>query len=97
MKSRFYILLSLKTPAGYECFGEYFLGDEQEQAENIFAGLKGRKDLTEQAMLHMDLMETVNELPVGVKSISCTLDEFTANCKFLSKEIFRLNNLKEFS
>ena len=95
MESKYYILLSLKNTIGYECFGQYFLGDDKDHATGIFSELKGKPDISEQAMLHMDFVETLNGLPARIKTICCTLDEFTCNCKFIAKEIFRLNSLKE--
>jgi len=40
-------------------------------------------------------METVDELPVCIKSICCTLDELAWNCKTIAKETFKAYNLKE--
>jgi len=40
-------------------------------------------------------VETVNELPVKIKTICCTLNELGANCKLIAREIFRLKNLEE--
>jgi hypothetical protein len=45
--------------------------------------------------LHIDLMEAVDNLPVKIKSICCTLEELGFNCKLIAKEIFRLKNLEE--
>jgi len=95
MKSQFYLLLSLKTPTGFEAYGQYFLGDDREFAAEIFAGLKGDNALINTNMLHLDLMETVNELPVRIKTICCTLDELAWNCKHIAREIFRLYAIKQ--
>jgi hypothetical protein len=88
-------MLSVKTRTGYECFGEYYLGTDPGYAFEIFSGLKGNERPREQAALHFDFMEIEGDLPAKVKTISCTLDEFIANCKSIAKEVFRLNNLKE--
>jgi hypothetical protein len=95
MKTQFYILLSLKTPKGFADYGQYFLGDDREAASLLFARLKGSKDITDPAVLHIDLMETVNELPIKIKTICCTLEELGVNCKLIAREIFRLKNLEE--
>jgi hypothetical protein len=42
-------------------------------------------------------METVNELPVKIKTICCTLDELGHNCKLIARETFRLKNLEEMA
>jgi hypothetical protein len=45
--------------------------------------------------LHIDLMETDHEFPLKISTICCTLDELSHNVKLISREIFRLKNLKE--
>lgn len=96
MKKQFYLLLSLKTPRGFETYGQYFLGDDRQYAHDIFEGLKGSEKLDHQAILHVDFMETTDELPVRVKTKCCTLDELGHNCKWIAKETFRLLNLEDW-
>lgn len=95
MKTQFYILLSLKTPLGFVDYGQYFFGDDREAANRLFRQLKGDENMKPSYLLHIDLMETVEELPVKIKTICCTLEELGANCKLIAREIFRLKNLKE--
>jgi hypothetical protein len=95
MKTLFYILLSLKTPDGFETYGQYSFGDEWQAAYDLFGQLKGSDKLPDQAVFHIDLMETIDELPVKIKAISCTLDELGWNSRLIAREIFRLKNLKE--
>ncbi|HJP63711.1 MAG TPA: hypothetical protein VJ844_09730 [Mucilaginibacter sp.] len=85
----------MKTPEGYEPFGQYFLGNEKTYAEDIFSQMKGCSVISEHAKLHMDLIESVDGIPLTARTICCTLDEFACNCKHLAKEIFRLHTLKE--
>ncbi len=95
METQFYILLSLKTPKGFVDYGQYFFGNDREAAYELFRQLKGDESIRDSALLHIDLMETVDELPVKIKSICCTLDELGANCKLIAREVFRLKNLEE--
>lgn len=95
MQSQFYIILSLKTPAGFIDYGQYFFGDDRQAADELFDQLQGGHTITGQALLHIDLMETVNELPLKIKTIACTLDELAYNTKLIAREIFRLKNLEE--
>jgi hypothetical protein len=95
MKTQFYILLSLKTPTGFDTYGQYFFGDDRPAAYELFNQLKGSQAIMPQAVLHIDLMETVDELPVKIKTICCTLDELACNIKLIAREIFRLKNLHE--
>ena len=95
METQFYILLSLKTPQGFVNYGQYFFGDDREAAFELFNSLKGTGDIT--APLHIDLMETVGDLPVTIKTIGCSLEELGCNSKMIAKEIFRLKNLEEMT
>jgi hypothetical protein len=95
MKTQFHILLSLKTNKGFVDYGQYFVGNDREVAYDLFDQLEGGQIISDNALLHIDLMETVNELPVKIKTLCCTLDELGINCKLIAREIFRLKNLEE--
>lgn len=95
MKTQFYILLSLKTQQGFVDYGQYFIGNEHDAAHALFDQLKGESILQDHAVLHIDLMETENEVPVSIKSKCCTLEELGWNCKQITREVFRLRNIKE--
>lgn len=94
METKFYILLSLRTPRGYADYGPYFLGDDAEAAYALFDELEGSRVLADRAVLHFDLMETINDLPVKIKTICCTLEQLGANCKLIARELFRLKNIE---
>lgn len=94
METQFYILLSLATPRGFEHYGQYSFGDDREAAYVLFNDLQGSETLGGSCLLHVDLMETVNELPVKIRTKCCTLDELAVNSKLIAREIFRQKNLK---
>jgi len=85
METLFYILLSLKTADGFDDYGQYFIGNDREAAHHLFRQLKGDKIICDSSLLHIDLMETVEELPVKIKTICCNLDELA----YISKLIVR--------
>jgi hypothetical protein len=91
MKRDFKILVSLRTPSGFNTCAEYSLGSGREFAESVFGGLKGRKDVNNNAVLHLDLLESVDDVPVRIKTVSCTLGELSANCQYIIRELFRLH------
>jgi hypothetical protein len=95
METQFYILLSLKTRQGFAHYGQYFFGNYRAAADELFRQLKGSSSIKDSCLLHIDLMETVNEVPVKIKTICCTLEELAFNCKLIAREIFRLKNLEE--
>jgi len=83
----------MKTPSGYDSYGQYFLGDDREAAYELFGKLNGNAELN--APLHIDLMETVNDLPVNIKTISCNLQQLSRNCQLITRTLFRLKTLEE--
>jgi hypothetical protein len=95
MKTQFYIILSLKAPQGFVDYGQCEFGNDRAVAQELFGKLQGSEKIKDTCLLHVDLMETVNELPVKIKTICCTLDELGTNCKLIAREIFRLKNLEE--
>ena len=90
----FYVLLSIRTVDGFESFGKFNLGNNRDVAANVFRQFKGTAEVDEQTVLTIELMETVKELPVNLNMLACTLEELAFNCKLISKETFKLHNLK---
>jgi hypothetical protein len=93
-ESTFYILLNMKTCEGLESFGRFFIGKSKKFAETLFSQLKGDKNVNEGSILHLELRETSNGLPVNMHIISCTLEELVQNCKTITKETFKFINLE---
>lgn len=94
MEDRFSLLLSLKTQAGFEVFGEFGIGDDRLAANTLFDSLQGKEPLNDLGLLHIDLMETDGALPAKVRTKCCRLEELAANCKLVTREVFRQKNLK---
>jgi len=90
----FYVLVSVKTENGFEIFGKFNLGNSRRAAAAVFRRLKGSPDIDRKTMLTMELMETVNQLPVNLHIIACTLEELAYNCKIITMETFKLHNLE---
>lgn len=95
MEIQFYILLTLKTHKGPETFAKFFLGNNREKAFDIFRKLQGTDKVSEKNILCIDFMETTAGLPVNLNVISCTLNQLAENCKIITKELFKLENLSE--
>jgi hypothetical protein len=95
METQFYIILSLKTPQGFTDYGQYFFGNDRSAAYGLFAQLDGNVDVRDNCLLHIDLMEMVDALPLKIRTICCTLEQLGLNCKLIAREIFRLKNLEE--
>jgi hypothetical protein len=95
LSNTFSILISLRTPGGFESFGKYNLGNNRKRATAIFRQLKGSYDVDLKTMLTMELEETINGLPVNLQVLACTLEELAHNTKIIAKETFRFLDLKE--
>jgi hypothetical protein len=94
MRTNFYVVLRLRTINGFESYGSFNLGNDREFAYGLFHQMKGREFLNETDVLHMDLMETKDGLPVNLLVISCTAEELAANVKCITREMFKLLNLE---
>ena len=96
METQFYITLTLKTVKGFESFAKFFIGNDRKRAFEIFRLLRGTHDVSEKNVLYVDFIETQNGLPVNLDVITCTLNELAENCRIITKEIFKSENLKDF-
>jgi hypothetical protein len=94
-ESKYHIELHVKTGNDFQCYGKFFLGNNRKLANTIFRQLKGTRKVTEKTILHLDLVEAKNELPINIQIISCSLDELAENCKVITKEIFKFSNLEQ--
>jgi hypothetical protein len=95
METQFYITLTLKTVRGPEGFAQFFIGNDRERAHAIFQKLEGIHDVSEGNVLLVEFRETIEGLPVNLKMMTCTLDQLAANCKIITKERFKAENLEE--
>jgi hypothetical protein len=93
-ENTFYILLSIRTSNGFESFGKFSVGNNRKAAAAVFSQLKGNAVVDEKTILTIDLVETVNDLPLNLQILANTLDELTYNCKIITKETFKRLNLK---
>lgn len=94
MKTSFFILLSQKNHEVFTGFGEFWLGSDATEASEVFGLLEGSNELEDQALIHFDLVETVDGLPIKINITCCTLDQYARNCKTIVKEIFKRFNFK---
>ena len=92
--TQFHIILQVMTPGGFEPFGEFLLGTDQQFAENIFQQLKGRADCGYTDLLQIDLVEKGEGLPRQLQMISCCLEDIAENCRIITREIFRYRSLE---
>ena len=94
MVTRFYINFSIKTPGGPKHFGHFNLGENKEEAQALFARLKGSPVVDYNDMLFIEFMEEVDGLPLNIDMITCDLQQLGINSMMITQEVFRLSNLK---
>ena len=94
METQFYITFMLKTSDGLKSYAKFFIGDDRECAFAILQNLKGTHDVSETNVLYIEFIETKEGLPVNLDLISCTLNELAENCKIITKELFKSENLE---
>jgi len=96
METQFFITLTVKAPRGLESFAKFFIGNDRDRAFAIFKLLKGMRNVSEKNVLYIDFMETKKGLPVNLDVMTCTLNQLAENCRIITKEIFKLENLEDF-
>lgn len=95
MAADYHILLNVKTCAGYENFGKFYIGNNRDAALTLYQSLHGNENDSVDCPLQVELREYVTGLPMEVKLLNCTLEELGRNCKLITREVFRQINLKE--
>ena len=95
MERKFYIDLNMKTLDGFERFGHFELGSDRGFAVRLFAMLEGRPAKDDSDVLHMDLVEKRDGLPMNMQVVSCTVEELGTNLKVLTRELFKKINLDD--
>lgn len=94
MEPKFYIVITMKTVNGFESLSKFYLGSDKDFAYDTFHKLKGNDNITQESILHMELIESQYELPLNLKLRSCTLEELGENCKLIIRELFKYYNLQ---
>ncbi len=94
MDTTFYIEFNIKTNNGFEPYGRFFVGYGRDFAYELFSSLKGIGEVTDKTVLNATLLEMVDNLPVNIKIIGCSLEEIQENCKIITREVFKLFNLR---
>lgn len=90
MDTLFYLVVNINTPQGMLEVGRFFLGANRYFANETWAMMEGSSDSLQYPSIRLDLVETkTGALPVCHKSIGCNLDQYAANCKILTREVFR--------
>jgi hypothetical protein len=94
MAEEYLIMFHTKSGEELETFGEFFVGEDDEAATNLFSSFQGSTDNSTAALLFVELRKMFRGLPVDSKMIHCTLEELAINCKLIAREAFRQRSLR---
>ena len=76
--------------------GTFNLGDDKEFVLGVFESLEGDITNEDDALIRIDLEQKDDHtLPVRLKSIRCTLDQYAENCKIITRDIFKFFTLEK--
>jgi hypothetical protein len=93
METLFQISLYIKTPSGFETYGTLDLGEDREQATEIFNQLKGTQDIALHSVLYMDLSEIRDGIPIPMEILHCTLEDIAYNARIITRDVFKNRSL----
>ena len=94
METQFYITLTLRTYKGPESFAKFFIGNNRHLALAIFKQLKGSHNVSEENILNFEFWEIEKGVPSNLDLITCTLNQLAENCRIITKELFKSENLE---
>jgi hypothetical protein len=95
MTTTFLIEFNMKTAAGFERFARFDLGCDREFALRLFSTLDGHIPMGDDGVLHIDLVEKRQGLPVNMHVLSCSIAELSNNVKIITRELFKRINLED--
>ena len=87
------IHICIKTADGFEKIGCFDLGTDKEFANELFHLLDGGEPDPDTDLLHIDLVEKMDDLPLNIRAIGCTINQLAQNVKTITRELFKALNL----
>lgn len=88
------ISASVKALNGRIRVADFFLGDDPDFASDIFNRFSGNRD-EEDPFIRLDLVRREpGRLDMLLDRLACTLDQYTANCRIITREVFKRHVLE---
>jgi len=94
MQPAYYITVWVKARDEYEQIARVSLNDDKMFAQNLFHQLRGSKEVRDNELLQLDLVENVAAVPVTIDIIACTLEQYAHNSRILATELLKLHNAR---
>ncbi len=90
MDTVYNIVVSIRTMQGMMETGTFYLGTDNDFAHGVFDSLQGDLTADDDVLIRIDLeKKDRNTLPVRLKRISCTLNQYADNCKIITRDVFK--------
>lgn len=93
MTTNFRIRFTIRTAQGFEPLCDFYIGSNRHIAQLIFSQMEGNDQAGEADILQLDFIEMGMGVPVNLKIKHCTLLQLAANCRLITKEVFKYRNL----
>jgi hypothetical protein len=88
------IVINMRVAVGFKETGKFYIGNDKDEAINLFSELEGSREVSHSSLLRIDLIEHLEGIDILWDSLECSLGEMTDNIKIITKETFRLLNLE---
>jgi len=95
MESAFEISLNMKTLNGWETYGCFRLGIDEEFARNLYTSLQGNQNIFPDSVITIDLLKRENGLLFPLAIRHCNYHQLAENVKIITKELFKRLMLEE--
>lgn len=96
MENAYNIVVSIRTLQGMMEVGNFYLGTDEDFVQSVFDSLQGDLSADDDLLICIDLENKSNGLlPVRLKRISCTLDQYAENCKIITRDVFKFFALEQ--
>jgi len=96
MDTVYNIVVSIRTIQGMMETGNFYLGADKDFAHSVFDSLLGDPTADDDVLIRIDLEKKErNKLPVRLKRISCTLNQYAQNSKIITRDVFKFFALEQ--
>ncbi len=96
MDTVYNIVVSIRTMQGMMETGKFYLGADEDFAQSVFDNLEGDLTADDDVLIRVDLeKKESNMLPVRLKRICCTLNQYAHNCKIITRDVFKFFALEQ--
>ena len=94
METTYLIVINMKVPQGMLELGRFYMGKDKVQALETFHRLSGQYQAEKPGVLIVDLIEKHQGVDVVLDQLSCTLEQFTENCRIITVDAFKYFSLE---